>query len=57
MASATEEQESFIRTIALELRVYEPMHLSKSEASRWISDHIEQYNEIRETQWNQLDDS
>lgn len=50
MAPETEEQESVIRTIALELRVYEPMHLSESEASRWISDHIERYNEIRETQ-------
>lgn len=48
MLPATEKQEEFIKTISLELNVYEPMHLSKSEASRWISDHIDNYNRARE---------
>lgn len=44
MGQATERQENFIREIAIALAIDEPMHLSKQEASWWISDHIEAYD-------------
>jgi len=43
MGQATEKQENFIHEIAIALAVHELMSLSKAEASRWISNHIEDY--------------
>lgn len=45
MILATERQENFICEIALLLGVPEPMHLSKVEASKWIGDHVDEYQE------------
>lgn len=48
MAPATEKQEAFIKEIALYLNVCEPTHLTKSEASHWISTHIKPYEQMRD---------
>ncbi|WP_143464118.1 hypothetical protein [Levilactobacillus enshiensis] len=54
MEPATEKQESFIHKISMILVVEEPLHLSKSEATRWISDHIEAYDMKLEEDENDL---
>lgn len=43
MSLATKNQENLIHEIAITLAVHEPVNLSKLEAGRWISNHIEDY--------------